>query len=32
MMAVMFMDALIDRFNMTSRGAANEVGLVLSHN
>ena len=32
MMAVMFMDALIDRFNMTSLGAANEVGLVLSHN
>ena len=31
-MAVMFMDALIDRFNMTSLGAANEVGLVLSHN
>ena len=32
MMAVMFMDALIDRFNRTSCGAANEVGLVLSHN
>ena len=29
MMAVMFMDSLIDRFNMTTRGAANEVGLVL---
>ena len=32
MMAVMFMDALIDRLNMTTRGAANEVGLVLSYN
>ena len=32
MMAVMFMDALIDRFNMTTHGAANEVGLILSHN
>ena len=32
MMAVMFMDALIDRFNMTTRGATNEVGLVLSYN
>ena len=31
MMAVMFMDALMDRFNMTTRGAANEVGLVLSY-
>ena len=32
MMAVMFMDSLIDRFNMTTRGAANEVGLVLRYN
>ena len=32
MMAVMFMDALIDRFHKTTCGAANEVGLILSHN
>ena len=32
MMAVMFMDALIDRFNTTTCGAVNEVGLILSHN
>ena len=30
MIAVMFMDALIDRFNMTC-GAADEVGLVLNY-
>ena len=32
MMAVMFTDVLISRFNMTACGAANEVGLVLSYN
>ena len=31
-MAVMFMDNLIDRFNMTTLGAAKEVGLLFGHN
>ena len=31
-MAVMFMDNLIDRFDMTTLGAAKEVGLLLGHN
>lgn len=32
MMGVMFMDSLIDRFNMTTCGAAIEVGLLLDCN
>ena len=32
MMGVMFMDSLMVRFNVTSHGAANEVGLVLHYN
>ena len=32
MMAVMFMDGLLKRFNMTTLGAAKEVGLLLGHN
>ena len=32
MMAVMFADTLISRFNMTACGAANKVGLVLNYN
>lgn len=32
MMAVMIMDALVDRFNITTHGAANEIGLILGHN
>ena len=32
MMAVMFMDSLMDRFNVTTVGAAKEVGLLLDHN
>ena len=31
-MAVMFMDGLLERFNMTKLGAAKEVGLLLGHN
>ena len=31
-MAVMFMDGLLKRFNMTTLGAAKEVGLLLGHN
>ena len=31
-MAVMFMDNLIERFDMTTLGAAKEVGLLLGHN
>ena len=32
MMSVMFMDGLLKRFNMTTLGAAKEVGLLLGHN
>ena len=28
----MFADTLMDRFNMTTVGAANEVGLLLDYN
>ena len=31
-MAVMIMDTFIDRFNLTTLGAANEVGLLLGLN
>ena len=32
MIGVMFMDSLMARFNMTTHGAASEVGLVLHYN
>ena len=32
MMAVMFMGGLLKRFNMTTLGAAKEVGILLGHN
>ena len=32
MMAVMFLDGLLENFNTTTLGAAKEVGLLIGHN